>query len=422
MPSQKSSASFFQIMLIIFAGESVFALPFLLPRVFRPTFLDVFDLNNFQLGSCFSIYGTVALLSYLYGGAIADKYSPRILISVSLILTAIGGIVISAFPSLEILQLVYGYWGFTTIFLFWGAMIKATRVWGGTSKQASAFGFLEGGRGLVAATIGAVGVYIFSVILPENLATAIFIERQDSFRYVILFISALASIVGLMVLFFMSTPEKSTDKVSSPSSSLENIKRVLKIPSVWWLMLIVLSAYVGYKLTDIFSLYAAEIMEFDEVKAAQVGAFQLYVRPTVCIAIGLMADKSRATLWINIGFIIMIIGALIFASGLVKSDLNGLFFLSLIITTTGTYSLRTLYFAVLQEGNIPLAITGTAVGIISVVGYTPDIFIGPIMGYLLDSSPGILGYQQVYIMLTLFSLLGLFATIQFSKSTINKKI
>ena len=99
-----------------------------------------------------------------------------------------------------------------------------------------------------------------------------------------------------------------------------------------------------------------------------------------------------------------------------------LFFLSLIITTTGTYSLRTLYFAVLQEGNIPLAITGTAVGIISVVGYTPDIFIGPIMGYLLDSSPGILGYQQVYIMLTLFSLLGLFATIQFSKSTINKKI
>ena len=69
MHAKKSSASIAQIILLILAGESVFFLPFVLPRIFRPTFLDVFELNNFQLGSCFSIYGTVALLSYLYGGA-----------------------------------------------------------------------------------------------------------------------------------------------------------------------------------------------------------------------------------------------------------------------------------------------------------------------------------------------------------------
>ncbi len=421
MQPLKSPASIYQIILLILAGESVFILPFVLPRIFRSTYLDVFVLTNFELGTCFSVYGVIALLSYLYGGAIADKYSPRKLIAASLFLTAFGGFFISTFPSIQVLKLVYGYWGFTTIFLFWGAMIKATRVWGGTSKQGKAFGFLEGGRGFVAATIGAIGVYIFSIILPENLANALLVERQDAFRYVILFAATLASSVGLLVYFFMKDPEELDAPVKSSVSSLVNIKKVLKIPSIWWLMFIVLSAYVGYKLTGIFSLYAKEIMLFDEIKAAQIGTFQLYIRPILGVAIGFIADKTKGSLWIIIGFIVMLIGSLIFASGVVQSDLNFLFFLSLIITATGVYSIRTLYFAVLQEGKIPLAITGTAVGLISVIGYTPDIFIGPIMGYLLDSSPGIEGHQQVFMMLSVFSALGLFASIRFSKLGMQEK-
>jgi len=421
MQPLKSPASIYQIILLILAGESVFILPFVLPRIFRSTYLDVFVLTNFELGTCFSVYGVIALLSYLYGGAIADKYSPRKLIAASLFLTAFGGFFISTFPSIQVLKLVYGYWGFTTIFLFWGAMIKATRVWGGTSKQGKAFGFLEGGRGFVAATIGAIGVYIFSIILPENLANALLVERQDAFRYVILFAATLASSVGLLVYFFMKDPEELDAPVKSSVSSLVNIKKVLKIPSIWWLMFIVLSAYVGYKLTGIFSLYAKEIMLFDEIKAAQIGTFQLYIRPILGVAIGFIADKTKGSLWIIIGFIVMLIGSLIFASGVVQSDLNFLFFLSLTITATGVYSIRTLYFAVLQEGKIPLAITGTAVGLISVIGYTPDIFIGPIMGYLLDSSPGIEGHQQVFMMLSVFSALGLFASIRFSKLGMQEK-
>ncbi len=35
---------------LIAAGEAVFALPFVLARVFRPTVLDAFGLTNLQLG------------------------------------------------------------------------------------------------------------------------------------------------------------------------------------------------------------------------------------------------------------------------------------------------------------------------------------------------------------------------------------
>ncbi|GAK89178.1 transporter [Nonlabens ulvanivorans] len=52
----------------------------------------------------------------------------------SLFLTALGGIYMSTYPSYLGLSILYGYWGFTTIFLFWAAMIKATRVWGWTTS------------------------------------------------------------------------------------------------------------------------------------------------------------------------------------------------------------------------------------------------------------------------------------------------
>ena len=87
------------------------------------------------------------------------------------------------------------------------------------------------------------------------------------------------------------------------------------------------------------------------------------------------------------------------------------------ITGIGTYALRTLYYAAVKEGRIPYAITGTAVGIISVVGYTPDIFMGPVMGVLLDSSPGVTGHQHVFTLLAAFSLIGALAAYRFKKMT-----
>jgi hypothetical protein len=52
------------------------------------------------------------------------------LIAVALWMTALGGLVYATFPSYAVLKVLYGYWGFTTIFLFWAPLIKATRVWG----------------------------------------------------------------------------------------------------------------------------------------------------------------------------------------------------------------------------------------------------------------------------------------------------
>ena len=394
------------LLLLILAGESVFILPFVLSRVFRPTVLEVFGLDNLQLGLCFSVYGIVALLSYLFGGPLADKFPPGKLIAIALWMTAIGGLAYSTFPSYTVLKILYGYWGFTTIFLFWAPMIKATRVWGGSNSQGKAFGFLDGGRGLVGALFGAIGVLIFSLFITSEISEVTISESRAAFKQVILVSSSIVALVGLLVWFFMKLDRETEKGFILEKITKSQIQEVLRLPSVWLLMIIILCAYVGYKITDVFSLYARDVMLFDQVQSAQVGTFLLFIRPVIGILIGVLADRSQTTFWLVVGFIVSFLGALLFALGLISDSATALFFISILVVATGVYAARSLYFAVMERGQIPLILTGTTIGLISLVGYTPDIFAGPAMGYLLENSPGAKGHQHVFWMLALFSFIG----------------
>ena len=188
---------------MILSGESIYLLTYVLARIFRPTFLDVFNLTNLQLGSLFSIYGTIAIFSYFFGGLIADRFPPGKLMGVALVLTALGGFVMATFPSFFVLQILYAYWGVTTVYLFWGAMIKATRLWGGDKNQGKAFGLLDAGRGAIAALTGSIGVLIFSKVLKTSSDLESIINRQEAFRIVILSSSFFVIIVGISVFFLM---------------------------------------------------------------------------------------------------------------------------------------------------------------------------------------------------------------------------
>ena len=407
----EKKAPWYYLVLLILAGEAAFILPFVLPRIFRPTVLDVFEFNNTQLGLCFSIYGIVAVASYLFGGPIADRYPPRKLMAIALWMTAAGGLVYATFPSFEVVQVLYGYWGFTTIFLFWAPMIKATRMWGGSARQGRAFGLLDGGRGLTGFLFGLLGVLVFSLFISENVAAASLSERQEAFKYVIYSSAVIISIIGVLTWFFMKSGANENE-ILLERIEMNQLVSVLKLPAVQLLMVIILCAYVGYKITDVLSLYAREVMLYDEVKSAQTGTFLQFLRPTTGVILGLTVDRFKISRVLVFSFLASILGGLLFATGIIAPSTTALFFISVVVIAIGVYAARTLYFAVMQEGKIPLAFTGTAVGLISLVGYTPDIFAGPAYGYLLDAYPGKeQGHQNVFWMLTTFSFIGCLASI-----------
>ncbi|MFD2586965.1 nitrate/nitrite transporter [Croceitalea marina] len=400
--------SWIYLLLLILAGEAVFILPFVLPRIFRPTVLEVFELGNVELGLCFSIYGLVAVPSYLFGGPLADRFPPRKLIAIALWMTALGGVLFATYPSFRTLQLLYGYWGFTTIFLFWAPMIKATRVWGGDTSQGKAFGLLDGGRGLTGFLFGLLGVFIFSLFLKDDVGESSLVERQEAFTYVLYTSAIIITLIGILVWVFMKSgiDEK---KILLERITFAQIKEVLRLPSVWLLMVIILCAYVGYKITDVVSQFANEVMLYDQVESAQVGTFLQFLRPTTGILVGLIVDRFKITFWLFLSLVLCIVAGVLFASGSIAPSTTILFFMAVVSIAMGVYAARALYFGVMKEGRIPLVLTGTAVGLISLVGYTPDIFAGPAYGYFLDTYPGAQGHRYVFWMLTSFSSVGAIA-------------
>src|SRR5690349_21693729 len=82
---------------LVVAGEAVFALPFHIARYFRPTLLAVFGFTNTELGEAMAAYGVVAMLAYFPGGLLADRFTARSLVTISLLLTAAGGVYMTTF-------------------------------------------------------------------------------------------------------------------------------------------------------------------------------------------------------------------------------------------------------------------------------------------------------------------------------------
>lgn len=406
------------LLLLILAGEAIFFLPFVLARVFRPTVLEVLNINNFELGVAFSIYGIVAMCSYFLGGPLADRYAPKNLMGLALIMTACGGFYLASYPSTAGLRWLYGFWGASTILLFWAALIRATREYGGQSAQGRAFGWLDGGRGLVAAVSGSAAVLIFQWFAQDSGADSTSVDKKEAFRQVVYFYSAVTCLIGILILVLY--PATSSD-VKRNKSGLQwsRLKELMHLPALWLQAIIIICAYVGYKSTDDFSLYAREVLKYSDVKAAKVGTLALYMRPVVAIFIGWLGDFWRPVKALGLSFLLMLLGSLALSIFDLSGALALLFFISVISMTIGIYGLRALYFAIMDEGGIPIALTGTAVGLVSLIGYTPDVFWGPTMGYLLDSAPGLLGHQRLFRALSFFAMAGLICSISLDR--LNKK-
>ena len=407
----------FILVALIAAGEAVFLLPFVLARVFRPTFLDVFGVTNLQLGTVFSLYGIVAMVSYFAGGPLADRFSARQLMTAALFATGLGGVVLTRIPSVRIMNILWAFWGLTTVFLFWAAMLRATREWGGATSQGRAYGLLDGGRGLFAALIASFTVLIFAAALPNDVAAATPEQSAAAFRTVIWVFTGF--VLGIALLVWVVVPDiaPQNDLGNQPKLSLDGILEACRMPAVWLQAVIVVCAYVGYKATDDFSLLARDALDFDEVAASAIGTLSFWIRAITAVAAGYLGDRIDSSKVIAWGFAILVAGSLLIASGAVVPGVAWMLITTLVATSVGIYAIRGVYFALLAEGAVPLTFTGSAIGVVSFVGFTPDIFMGPLMGILLDSSPGVLGHQHVFASVAAFGVVGFLATIAFRHTT-----
>ncbi len=429
---------------LIIAGEAVFLLPFILMRVFKPVIRDAFVISDAQIGEAQALYGITAVISYFFGGFIADKWEARKLLSISLILTAIGGFWMTMIPSIFTLKILYAFWGISTIFLFWAALIKATRQWGNSHTQGLSFGLLDGGRGFFAATIALSGAAILSFFFPSGSVEITLENKVQTLQYIIGTITAIVFLVALLVWFVLpkeiskqnidlSFTQKRESKIKNnkidshfhgndirDSKEFEfDFKQALalmKQRKVIYHSLIIFCAYSAYKLTGTYGTYARDVWGYSLEESTYFAVFIQYLRPISAISVGWIADKFIPSKLIVPCFVILIIASAVLGFGFFYDQPIFLSFIFFIFMALGTYALRGLYFAIIEETNTPLQLTGTLVGIISVVGFTPDIFMSLFIGYMLGKDPTILEYQNLYTLFTIIPIIGLMAAIGFRKT------
>ncbi len=398
------------ITVLVIAGEAVFALPFHVARFFRPTLLAGLGLGNTELGALFSAYGIVAALCYFPGGLLADRFAARRLMAASLLLTGGLGVGLAALPGLRTLLLIYAGFGLTTVLLFWAALIRATRRWGGAGRQGTAFGALDGGRGLFAAGLASLAAIPFAAAFHDP-AAATADERVQALRAV-LAVYVTATFLAAALVWWTIADEP--DEPDAPHQRIDwpRIGAVLTDPRIGSQALIVLAAYCAYKGIDNYSLVLMHAYGVDEVEASQAMVRMAWLRPVAALAAGVLADRIRATRAAALCFALLLAGDCLLA-GFVSAD--EIVWVSLAVTCAAAFGLRGVYFALIDEARVAPAITGTAVGLISMIGFLPEIFIAPVTGWLLDRSPGLAGHHHVFTLLTVVALGGLLASLSLAR-------
>jgi hypothetical protein len=88
---------------------------------------------------------------------------------------------------------------------------------------------------------------------------------------------------------------------------------------------------------------------------------------------------------------------------------------NMVVSCAAFFGLRGIYFALLEESGTPRELTGTAVGVICFVGFTPEIFMPLVTGWLIrearSSGNVLVGYDHMFWTLIVLSLFGLLAAV-----------
>jgi sugar phosphate permease len=397
---------------LVLAGESIYMLPYGLRREFQTSMLETMNLTNTELGSLNSIFGVLALATYFLGGWLADRLSIRKLITASLIATALGGFYMASFPGYFELIALFSFWGVFSILTFWAALIKATRAWGGRDEQGRAFGILDGGRGLVSAALASIGIALF----------AQFQTATHGLRSVILLYSSAILFAAVLTWLFIDddVTKRGSSQVKRADRGRGIVARFLavaRLPVVWLNAIVILAAYMGYWGTFDISAFAVDAWGRDQVFGATVSTFGVWLRPISAIGAGLIADRIDSSRAVMACFASLIVTFTVFAFVPTREAFLWLLWANTAAISAAVFALRGIYYALLEEGDVPMALTGTTVGVVSVIGYTPDIFTPLLSGWLLDTYPGGAGHQYFFGILAGAAAVGLLAAFAIRRFT-----
>jgi MFS family permease len=407
-----------QLVLLVIAAGTIYPVLYL-RQIYQSSMLVALGIDNQQLGYLYSGLGTAFVLSYLPSGWLADRLPPRLLICISLLGTGVLALCYATYPSFGYLRLIFFGFGITTGLTFWAALLKRLKTLATKDEQGRFFGMLDGGRGLVEASLATVALAMFTYYTQKHGQTL-----GEGFQRVIHLYAY--SCIGLGVLLSLMrdprTPNVSAEaKRAKNGKLLDDLRFLAGLPELWLMTAIVFCGYHLFWVTYSFSAYLEQgSLGLGAAAAATITTTKLWMRPFGGIGGGWLGDRftSLQVLTFALGLATMGVAGLIVAPMLhtIAVSIALVLFIGLM-----AYAIRGLYWAVLDVCQVPVRITGLAIGIVSVIGYSPDILLPLINGWATQHFPGLTGYQIYYSYITTVGVLGVLAALALSKRIARRK-
>ena len=340
------------------------------------------------MGTLGSMFGVFGMISYLFGGVVADFISPKKLISISLVLTGVAGFCHLFATNYSMLLVIYLVWGFTALFAFWPALVKGIRSLASSEEQGKAFGFMEAGSSDMNATGLKAGIIFYSVVVI---------------------------LLGILVLLFFKDPE-TNDK--SERFNFKQVFTVLRLPQVWILCLILCCTYVMNMSYAYFNPYATSALGVAMTAGTIVTIMADYNRPFASVGGGVLADRLGRPKIMVVAFAIMAVGT--FAIALFPSMSVPLFVALCALVYVGMYCNYGIVFSLMDDGGIPMEVSGTAVGVICTIGYLPEVVCPATAGIILDTFTEA-GYKYYFLAVGIIMLIGIVGIMIWNRSMKKQK-
>lgn len=394
---------------LAFAAGVCFKVPYLKTVFYDSMILDL-KVNNTELGALLGTYSIFKAFIYIPCGILVDKYNTRYMLTFSMALLTVLTFWYGFLPDYNTLIVVHALYALANA-ICWVSFIKAIRLLGTANEQGSMFGYSEGLRALSGTGITFIGLWALTWAG----------ENPGGLNYV-LFLYAACYLV-LTVALFILTPDD--DNTENNAITLQDYLNVLRYPGVWLVALLVGLCYSVQIVSEYTTPYLTQVFGMTIVAAGLIGTIRSYLIGVFSAPFfGKMADKMGSPAKMTV--ILMLLQAIL---GLVFYFIPGvpgyltLAVVTVIIFSVFMYGALGIYYATMGEATVPVGMTGTAVGIISVLGYLPDTFLHTLLGSILDNNPGSESFRTCFLIMIGFALAGaLVALLIFYKGKQNKPL
>ena len=407
MKVSKKVSQWSTLILCCITASLIFKLPYL-RETYYAALQKATGTTNAQLGTLMSVFGIFNLAFYIPSGWLADKFSARFLMTFSLLATGLSGFYYATFPPYIMLLILHALWAFTTTFAFWAICVRIVRECGESKEQGRIFGYWYLGKGITSMVVGVLSVPLF----------AKFGEGEGGLRATIIFYSALIFLSGI-VSWFTIDEGKIKNSVHEEKSSFRaaDMKEIFKKPTMWVAGVIpfcMWSIYIGFGMV---TPYLTDILKISQSQAAMVSVLRAYVLLAIGAIIGgKLADRcvsrTRFMVYVFIGMIVFTIGFILLPD---SSNMLMLALANMVALGAFVYSVNAVFFSLIDEINIPGRLTGTAVGIMSLLAYSSEAYSYTMVGEMVDKNEGILGYRIVFIFMLICAIVGLSASLILQK-------